>query len=477
MYFKIKDNIMFRKYNKYGYLTDNSMFGYRLLDDNRLYPGEKYVSESGAIMLECLSKKPQHIDNIVGKLFKIFVDIDYDELKSETILFFSQFVDAGFLSCGETVEDCKKQDDIKLNKLNDETKTIEKVENCSKNIFSENDFLRSVHIEIANKCNERCVHCYIPHELKTETIDANLFYKILNEAKKLNVINVTLSGGEPLLHKDILGFLKKCKELDMSVNILTNLTLLTDEIINEIKSNPLISVQTSIYSMDSNIHDSITKMKGSFKKTKNALLKLKKFGVPIQISCPIMKQNKDTFIDVVKWGNENGILVLTDYVIFAAYDHSNCNLTNRLSLEEVGSAIDKQMTVNYARELCATATEKESLGPNDPVCSICRYNFCVSAEGDVFPCVGWQSNVIGNLNVQSMKEIWKESQEIKRLRHVQRAHFPKCISCKDRGYCTICMMGNSNENGDAFKVNDFHCAVSSMMHDKVKKCLNGKTFR
>ena len=263
----------------------------------------------------------------------------------------------------------------------------------------------------------------------------------------------------------------------MSVNILTNLTLLTDEIINEIKSNPLISVQTSIYSMDSNIHDSITKMKGSFKKTKNALLKLKKFGVPIQISCPIMKQNKDTFIDVVKWGNENGILVLTDYVIFAAYDHSNCNLTNRLSLEEVGSAIDKQMTVNYARELCATATEKESLGPNDPVCSICRYNFCVSAEGDVFPCVGWQSNVIGNLNVQSMKEIWKESQEIKRLRHVQRAHFPKCISCKDRGYCTICMMGNSNENGDAFKVNDFHCAVSSMMHDKVKKCLNGKTFR
>lgn len=226
------------------------------------------------------------------------------------------------------MEECEQQNNRIFNKINDETISVAKEDNCSKNIFSENDFLRSIHIEIANKCNERCVHCYIPHELKVETIDPNLFYKILSEARALNVINITLSGGEPLLHKDILGFLSKCKELDMSVNILTNLTLLTDEIIDEIKKNPLISVQTSIYSMDPNIHDSITKVKGSFEKTKNALLKLKASNVPVQISCPIMKQNKESFIDVIEWGNKNGILVLTDYVIFAAYDHSNCNLSN-----------------------------------------------------------------------------------------------------------------------------------------------------
>ena len=66
----------------------------------------------------------------------------------------------------------------------------------------------------------------------------------------MNIIHVTLSGGEPLLHKDFLSFLVRCRELDLSVNVLSNLTLLTDEIVLEMKKNPLLSVQTSLYSMN-----------------------------------------------------------------------------------------------------------------------------------------------------------------------------------------------------------------------------------
>lgn len=51
----------------------------------------------------------------------------------------------------------------------------------------------------------------------------------------MNIIHVTLSGGEPLLHKDIIGFLRKCREFDLSVNVLSNLTLLNDKIISEMK--------------------------------------------------------------------------------------------------------------------------------------------------------------------------------------------------------------------------------------------------
>lgn len=473
MYFKIKDDIIFRKYDRYGYITDNSMFGYKILDGKKFYPGERFVSESGAVILACLSKKPKFIDEVINELLKIFVDINFEELKKETIIFLKQFVDEGFLSSGETVEECENFTVISRELINDEIDPLIKTENCSKTIFSENEFLRSIHIEITSKCNERCVHCYIPHELKTEAIDSDLFYSIIKEARKLNVINITLSGGEPLLHKNFVKFLQQCKELDMSVNILSNLTLLTDQVINEIADYPLISVQTSIYSMNPEVHDFITKMDGSLEKTKNAILRLKALGIPVQISCPIMKQNKDTFIDVIKWGNEHGILVLTDYVIFAAYDHSNCNLINRLSLEEVGDAIDQQMSVKYANQLIELAKEKEHLSINDSACSICRYNFCVSADGKVFPCVGWQGKVIGDLNHQTIREIWENSLEIKELRGIKMSSFPKCVNCKDRGYCTICMMENFNENpdGNAFKINDYHCAVSAMLHRKVDAAL------
>ena len=92
MYFKIKDNVLFRQYSEYGYITDNSMFGYRLLNDNTHHPGEKYVSQSGAVMLGVLSKTPQQIDDIVRKLLQIFEGVEYDELKQDTIDFFRQLV-------------------------------------------------------------------------------------------------------------------------------------------------------------------------------------------------------------------------------------------------------------------------------------------------------------------------------------------------------------------------------------------------
>lgn len=479
MYYKIKNNILFRKYEGYGYITDNSMFGYRMSRDTSLYPGEEFISESGAVMLNQLNKTPQHLDDIVDKLLSIFVDVESDELKHDTAEFFDMFVKAGFLSRGESFGECNNIDNLNIGTIENVEPTTPIVSSdCSKIVFNQNDFLRSLHIEITNECNERCVHCYIPHGFKTKSIDSELFYRIVEEGRNMNIINVTLSGGEPLLHKDIIFFLKRCRELDLSVNVLTNLTLLTDDIIYEMKMNPLLCVQTSIYSMNSSIHDSITNVKGSFEKTKYNLLKLKELGIPVQISCPLMKQNKDTFNEVIAFGKENGISVSVDYVIFASYDHSNGNLTNRLSLAEIGQAFDKQATEEYVSHLIDQAAEKNSLTAQDSICSICRYYICISAQGDAFPCIGWQANVIGNLNIQSLREIWESSDDIKKLRQIKWNNFPKCLSCEDRGYCNVCMMSNSNENcdGDAFRINEFHCNVAALIHKKINSYLDDKRY-
>ena len=113
MYYKIKDNVLFRQYNEYGYITDNSMFGYRMLNDMTPLPGEKYVSESGAVMFSVLSRTPQYIDDIVKKLLDIFVDIEFYELKKDVIEFLDYFVDEGFLLSGLTIEECNDYDLIK----------------------------------------------------------------------------------------------------------------------------------------------------------------------------------------------------------------------------------------------------------------------------------------------------------------------------------------------------------------------------
>ena len=97
----------------------------------------------------------------------------------------------------------------------------------------------------------------------------------------------------------------------------------------------------------------------------------------------------------------------------------------------------------------------------------------VGVGGTVFPCAGWQNNVIGDLNHQTVQEIWETSAKIKELRQVKRSRFLQCVDCKDRGYCTVCMMWNSNENPDGapFRINQYRCNVAAMTHRKVDKAL------
>lgn len=471
MYYKLRQDVLFRQYDEYGLITDNSDFGYRMLNDTRYLRGEKFVSKSGAIMLAALNRNPKHIDDIVDELAHIFVGVDFEILKNDTVEFLQYFVDEGFLTIGDDIENCRDYDSEKTdeNEKQDNTAIVIGTDDCAKNVLKTNDFLRSIHIEIASACNERCVHCYIPHKYKTNIMDSALFYRIIEEGRKMNIIHVTLSGGEPLLHKDIIGFLRRCRELDLSVNVLSNLTLLTDEIIEEMKKNPLLSVQTSIYAMNPDIHDNITKLHGSLEKTISGLKKLMEAKIPVQISCPVMQQNKDDFVDVIRWGYDNNISVAVEPVIFASYDQSGDNLSNRLTLAEIGKVIDYELEEGYADIINNLAKEKELMKGDDPICSVCRYSFCISVTGEAYPCAGWQTNVIGVLENQSLSEIWETSDKIKCLRKVKRKDFSKCVDCKDRGYCTVCMMSNSNENqdGDAFRINEFNCKVAELKHEKL----------
>lgn len=471
MYYRMRESVLFRQYPGHGYITDNSEYGYRMLNDRRKIVGERYVTASGSVMLSMLHKSARSIDDIVTELMQVFYGVDFDTLKQDVVEFYNLFVEEGFLCSGESIEACENQawpEAVDTDIVPSSTGIV--TNDCVGGEINQNEFLRSIHIDVADACNERCVHCYIPNECKKNYIDPALFYRIIEEGRKMNIIHVTLSGGEPLLHRDIISFLKKCRDLDLSVNILSNLTLLTDDIITEMKRNPLLSVQVSLYSMDASVHDSITNLPGSFEKTKAGIIRLLSERIPIQISCPIIKQNKDTFTDVLHWGWKHNIAVATEPVIFAAYDHSGCNLDNRLSLSEVGEVIKTQIQEGYGESILSAALEKEKLTANDPICSICRYSFCVTAMGKAFPCAGWQNNVIGDLNTQTVQEVWEQSEKIQKLRQIKWSDFPDCLECKDRGYCTVCMMCHSNENadGDPFRLNPHRCHVAALTHSMVR---------
>lgn len=475
MFFKKKSNIIFRKYDSFGYITDNRNFRYKLLNNDENYIGDKILSETGAVFFSALDKKPQTLDELAKKINKQFLDIDIHTIKNDAKDFYCMLEKDKFIVSGETLQKCEEKDTkFSYKKLKPNT-TSKRV--SSSNIHQRRDTqdffeeyfkgkpqLTNLHIEITSKCNERCLHCYIPHENKISNIDTELFYDVLKQCKDMQVLHLTLTGGEPMLHKDFCNFLRKCREYNFSVNVLSNLTLLDDKIIEEMKANPLLGVQVSLYSMDPIIHDEITQMKGSLEKTKNSILKIIENDIPLQISCPILKQNKDCYNDVVDWAKKHNIHAGDDFVIIAKYNHTTQNLNCRLSLDEVKNIINDKVTndVRYLEQMEMEANKNKNITSDDYVCSVCNSSICITEDGNVYPCAGWQDYFIGNVKETSLNDLWNNSKKVQYLRDLCKKDFPKCIQCPDKEFCTMCMVRNANESplGDPLAVNQYFCEIA-----------------
>lgn len=473
MFFRRNPNVIYRDFGDFGYITDNRNFSYKKNNSNSGILGDKILSATGSKFFSKLSIFLRHIDEIVNDISKLYPEVDINVIKNDAINFYynlekDKFV---FSSSSDNIEqNCQLAKSLITDCSDEIKKTTSKFFD---EYFNGHPYITNVHIDIISKCNEHCLHCYIPHSKKNTEMESDLFDKILQQCNDLNVLHLTLSGGEPLLHHNFLNFLNQIIEYNYSVNILTNLVLFNDDFFDLIKNNPLVGIQTSLYSMDSTIHDKITGLKGSFEKTKRAILKLNDAGVAIQISCPILKQNKNSYYSVVEWGEKYKIPVGDDLLLIGTYNYSKENLKYRLSLDEAREVVKNKLIHDkeYANRIYLNSEKKKNFSPDDPVCNICNSSICISENGDVYPCAGWRGCVIDNINRTALKDIWYNAQKVKLLRDIRKRSFQKCLECSDQNYCTMCMVRNANESssGDYLDVNKYYCSIVRIYKELINE--------
>lgn len=470
MLYRQKKDTYIRNYDGLGYITSSGIFN------------DRCTNASGTVFLCALNREPQTLEDLVDKILPQFVDAERDVIKNDAEEFYEKLVEDGFIVKGETVEELNAKDTGFTYKTiepktikKDFTPTIQRADSSTQEYlekhFKDKPHLSSFQIELTSKCNERCVHCYIPHKFKLYNITDELYYSTLEQLSKMNVLSVTLSGGEPMLHPHFKEFLKAAKKYDFYVNILSNLTLLDDETIQIMKDGNVSSVQVSLYSMIPEHHDAITKLPGSFEKTKASILKLVENDLPLHVSCPTMKGNKDDYGVVLKWCHEHKIRAQTDYIMMAQYNHETENLANRLSVEEAGNVIKSVMAddIDYQKAILAPdfvqRCNENQFNPERRLCGVGISSCCMVANGNVYPCAGWQEMVLGNLNESSLQDIWDNSEKIKWLRGLKLKDLGngECCKCDKAAFCAPCMVRNANESptGNPLEINRHFCAVAA----------------
>lgn len=169
------------------------------------------------------------------------------------------------------------------------------------------DFEDIFHVQwhITDRCNLRCKHCYqmdyTPSFDNSYEENIGVFEKLQEYTNKRGKrLEISITGGEPLLEEKLFQFIEYIKEKvpDIRIFLLTNGTLLNEDIIEKIKKNELTGVQISLDGSDALTHDKI-RGKGSFDKACNAITCLVDKKIYTSVHTVLQTENIDDIDNMV----------------------------------------------------------------------------------------------------------------------------------------------------------------------------------
>ncbi|MFO0929137.1 MAG: radical SAM protein [Gemmataceae bacterium] len=281
----------------------------------------------------------------------------------------------------------------------------------------------AVHLEIIGACNLTCTHCFagtLPRNQHPLTVAE--MARLFGELAALGSYRLGLTGGEPLLRKDLLEILDAATDAGLHPCLTTNGVLLTEEIARALGRRPLVWLNVSLEGPDAATNDAV-RGAGTFDAVM-AKLPLLARHARFTLAFTVMRGNADRVRECAALAAAVGAHTAVFRPLYptgVALDHPELMPTfDQYSgaLRELGclhgESADLRALDPFSPELRALAEPEvhtsHTCGAGEHVCSI-------SVQGDVNPCsfLGPAFNT-GNVRDTPFATIWRTGQAMRRLR-------------------------------------------------------------
>lgn len=284
----------------------------------------------------------------------------------------------------------------------------------------------NLEINLTNVCNHNCVWCTYGYLHKNnDTLDTAVVYKILDDAKKMNIKSITWTGGgEPTVHKDFQKLIEYANKCNIKQGLNTNGVLLDENLIEFIAKN----FSYVRFSIDAGKKETLKKChrtsENDFAKIVNnlkALCRAKskhKSNIVIGYSFLVDSINIEDMIDAVKLAKEIGV----DYIQIKPivnYYESNSQYSKKSKiwekLENMFQEVKKMENKNFKviilnHKFENIKLQEENYGRKYDKCVGCNLLASIGANGSVDLCCaykGIEKWSLGNVNQESFEKIWK----------------------------------------------------------------------
>jgi radical SAM protein with 4Fe4S-binding SPASM domain len=294
----------------------------------------------------------------------------------------------------------------------------------------------SVQLDVTYRCNERCSHCYLDHDDHGEMTTAEIC-DVLDQMTEAGVFFLTLSGGEVFMRRDFFDIVEYARSLMFCVKIKTNAFMIRENEARRLRDLAVQDVQVSIYSHRPEVHDAITLLPGSLKRSIEGIRLLRSHGVKVVIANVLMMQNVSDSAGVKQLAKELGAEHTTDPTITPMMDGNRSVLQLGLGLPELQDVFHDSNLVKDADEFYALPLAVNEDVLREVPCSAGHTACYISPYGDLFPCVQFPLPS-GNVRRQKFIDIWRDSEQLNEVRSITLGDLPVCSGCSHVGACTRC---------------------------------------
>lgn len=291
-------------------------------------------------------------------------------------------------------------------------------------------------IEITRFCNQRCRHCYHDN-LSGPHMEQSLFNRCLAELSSAGAMFVTLSGGEPLTHPDICEFLRAATAAGFVISLLTNGSLLSEEMVRQLTITNVTSVAVTLFSASAPIHDRLTTVAGSWQGAVEGIDRCLRKGIRVEVRAPILAENIAGFDQLAQWCEKRQITFRPDPLITPRNSGDPEPLTLQAADDLLASWFDS-----------AEPTQRPGGMHGDNLfCDAGRNYLAIDVEGWVLPCIQWPLRV-ARVGDMPLLKLWNQSPILNEIRNLTVADLTECSDCCYVSHCDRCPGLAQIESGD-----------------------------
>lgn len=283
--------------------------------------------------------------------------------------------------------------------------------------------------ELTNRCNLRCLHCYADagQEVCVGELTTGEWKKIILDGFDCGARRMQFIGGEPFARRDLKELVQFTSDVGFSeIEIFTNGTLIPQGFLDWAKKISGIGFAVSLYSNDERVHDSITGISGSWRKTNQAIQYIKECGLPLRVALIVMHQNEDTVESTLLFCSENGLSCRRPDIVRSTGRGASALLPTRIDIIQSCTLTKPDFSTSQVE------FEKAQ-----------RWNTCwankvaITPNGEIIPCIFARDLVVGNVTQNTLSEILK-SERLQNLWSLTKDQVDGCKVCEYRYACRDC---------------------------------------